>query len=155
LARFATLVFLVGLCALGVWYFCFHEAEPRNDLERFQGEWKLTNIVPGDPEGSVLPMGVRISGDRWRYVVAGRDGKSFAITLDETSTPKKIDLTLLDSEGKPLGKYGSHGVYETQGKSIRVLVEPVYKPRPTDFTSPDSVVWTLSRAKLQRVEPGK
>lgn len=150
LVRLATLVLFMGLCALGVWYCGFHEPEPRDDVGRFQGEWKLTSVGAGDAEAEAAPTGVRISGDRWRYLIAGRDGGSFAITLNETTTPKQIDLTLLDAEGKPVGKYGSHGIYETVDRTIQIRVEPVTRPRPQEFTSPDAVVWTLTRTKLQQ-----
>jgi uncharacterized protein (TIGR03067 family) len=94
-------------------------------------------------------VAVRITGDCWQYLAAGSVGKTYRITLDETTNPKQIELTLLDADGNPLGGYRSHGIYSIDRKTARVLVEPVNKPRPTNLDQPDALVWTLTKVKLQ------
>jgi uncharacterized protein (TIGR03067 family) len=139
------IVLLLGGCCFAVWYWGFHG--PSDDIGRFQGNWKQTlggrKYQEGD-EG-VPGVAVRITGDRWQYLVGGKEVKTFQITLNETSSPKEIEMTLLDANGKQVGQYRSHGIYTIDGKSARVAVEPVNKPRPNDFDNADTIVWVLTR----------
>ncbi len=149
--RLAAIVLFVGTCGAAVWYWGFHEPEPKDDLGRFQGDWKQTAGGREEHEGGEKNPGVaiRITGDRWQYFSGGKERKVFRITLNESASPKEIDLTLLDSSGNPVGGYGSHGIYTVDRKSARVVLEPVNKSRPKDFDNPDAVVWVLTRVKFE------
>lgn len=154
LGKVAAFVLLLGVCVAAVWYWGFYEPEPKDDLGRFQGDWKLTIGASGENEEEESPLrAIRITGDRWQFLAGGREieGKTFRITLNETVNPKEIELTLLDATGDPVGRYRSHGVYTIDRKTARVLVEPVNKPRPTslDNPGPDANVWVLTKVKLQ------
>ena len=68
LRRAAIIGLLAGtVAAFMVWFFAFHEPEPKNDYKRFQGDWKLG--TPGRPDITF----VRVSGDRWQYISNGED----------------------------------------------------------------------------------
>jgi uncharacterized protein (TIGR03067 family) len=151
LGRVMLVVLSPGICVLAVWYWGIREPEPKDDLGRFQGDWKLVIGGRNEEENEDEPprTAVRITGDRWQYLAAGREGKAYRIKLNETADPKEIEMILLDAEGNPVGGYRSYGVYTIDRKTARVLVLPVNKPRPTDFNHPDSVVWELSKVKLQ------
>ncbi|HEV3436383.1 MAG TPA: TIGR03067 domain-containing protein [Gemmata sp.] len=155
LGKMAAFVLLLGVSGAVVWYWGIREPESKDDLGRFQGDWKLTIDGQSEQEGEdERPLrAVRISGDCWQYLAGGKEieGKTYRIKLNETTTPKEIELTLLDAAGNPVGRYGSHGVYALDRKTARILVEPVNKPRPTnlDNPSPDAIVWVLTKVKLQ------
>ena len=76
-----------------MWWFAFREPEPKNDVERFQGEWKL-----GTPDRPDITF-VRVSGDRWQYISNGQEARAFRMTLNESANPKQIDLELIDTKG--------------------------------------------------------
>jgi uncharacterized protein (TIGR03067 family) len=155
LGKIAAFVLLLAICGGAIWYWGIYEPEPKDDLGRFQGDWKLTIGDPGEntEEDESPPRAIRITGDRWQFLASGKEieGKTFRITLNESATPKEIELTLLDATGNPIGSYRSRGVYTIDRKTARVLVEPVNKPRPTnlDNPGPDANVWVLTKVKLQ------
>ncbi len=145
------IVLLIGVCGAAAWYWGIREAEPRDDIGRFQGDWKLASGMREIKEGNeeVFPIAVQINGDCWQYLVGGKELKRFRITLNETASPKEIDLALIDAEGKPIGEYRSQGIYTIDRNTARIVVNPVYKPRPKVFDDPDAVVWALTRVKLE------
>jgi uncharacterized protein (TIGR03067 family) len=135
--------------AFAVWYWAFHEPEPKDDFGRFQGEWKLVvSGRDGSPEDDRTPyLPVRITGDQWKYL--GANERTYRMTLNEAASPKEIELTLLDQVGNPVGAYGSHGIYTVERKTARIRVEPVSKPRPDRIDDPDGVVWVLTKVKFE------
>jgi uncharacterized protein (TIGR03067 family) len=151
LARGSWIVLLVGICGGGIWFIFLREPSPKDDLGRFQGDWKLTFEGRGenDPTEKLPTVGIRISGDRWHYLVGGQETKSYQITLQESSSPKEINLALLDKSGAPVVGYLSHGIYSIDGDSARILVEPANRPRPKGFDGPEAVVWSLTRARFE------
>lgn len=158
LGRIVAIVALLLACAGATWYWAIYEPEPKDDLGRFQGDWKLISGARDENEGDdrLPPKVVRIAGDRLKFLMGGKEGKTFRIELNETASPKEIELTLLDAHGNPAGGYRSRGIYTIDRHIARLILEPVNKPRPRDFNDPDSVVWELSRVKLTMpAEPGK
>ncbi|HJZ57566.1 MAG TPA: hypothetical protein VKE74_21535, partial [Gemmataceae bacterium] len=85
MAPFAAVVVLVA-AGLAVWYWGFRQREPRNDLERFQGDWQVSIA------GRKTPLVFRVSGDRWQSIANAVEGKPYRITLNEAADPKEIDL---------------------------------------------------------------
>jgi uncharacterized protein (TIGR03067 family) len=148
LAPLAGLVVLVGLVGLAVWYFLIREPEPRNDLERFQGDWAVSAAGRG-PRNAI-----RVSGDRWEYV----GGKAYRMTLNEAANPKEIDLEPLDLPKLVGPPPRLHGVYEFEGNnSVRVILGPAILPRPKSLADPD-VILVLTKVTLEtepRPEPVK
>ena len=42
LGKVVAVVLILGVCGAAVWYWGIHEPEPKDDLSRFQGDWKMT-----------------------------------------------------------------------------------------------------------------
>ncbi|WP_162271894.1 TIGR03067 domain-containing protein [Gemmata sp. SH-PL17] len=131
-----------------MWYFAFRTPEPRDDFSRFQGEWKLT---VADREKQ-MPITVRVSGDKWTWLVGGTDQKRYAMTLRPDTNPKEIDLTQLTADDSPLQERrgGSsvpvvlRGIYTIEGDKAKLVTAPNPLPRPTTFDADDGPpVWVL------------
>jgi uncharacterized protein (TIGR03067 family) len=147
---------VVGLAAVGfaVWYFLIRTPEPRNDLERFAGEWKLTDARQRSGESEEVRLGVRVKGDTWTYVAAGGEGKAFRITLNEAAAPKEIDLELIDTTGLRGPTPRMRGVYAFEGNTkVRVRLKDATQPRPKSLDDPDATDWILTKVKLEHAPP--
>jgi uncharacterized protein (TIGR03067 family) len=140
--RLAPLVALLAIGGAALWYFALREPEPRNDLERFQGEWQITR------DGKDTPNAVRINGDTWEYV----GGKAYRMTLNESA--KEIDLELIDTTGLVGAAVKMHGLYAfTDNRTVRVLIRDTSRPRPTVLDDPDELPLTLKKVKLEKNPP--
>ncbi|WP_162671939.1 TIGR03067 domain-containing protein [Gemmata massiliana] len=131
-----------------MWYFAIRTPEPRDDFGRFQGEWKLT---VADREKQ-MPITVRVSGDKWTWLVGGTDQKRYAMTLRPDTNPKEIDLTQLTADDAPLqerrgestGAVVLRGIYTIEGDKAKLVTAPSPLPRPTTFDADDGPpVWVL------------
>jgi uncharacterized protein (TIGR03067 family) len=153
--RLAIALALVGLGAggFGLGYAVLRDAGPRDDLGRFQGEWKVA--VPGRTDAA--PLVIRVTGDTWTYVAGGMPRGSYRLTLDPAANPKEIDLLMLGPDGEPLVRPGGplvgaevklHGVYRVEKDRATVALAPASEPRPTSLDDPgDAQVLNLERAK--------
>lgn len=144
----AALVVVLVLLGGALAYFALRG--PRDDLGRFQGEWKLTTA---DRE-SQFPTTVRVTGDKWVYRVADKDQKRYAITLRPDADPKEIDLTQFAADGTPVlekrdGTFVPvvhRGIYTIEDGKAKMLTAPNPHPRPTSFDATDGApVWLLER----------
>jgi uncharacterized protein (TIGR03067 family) len=143
----ALLALAVALAAVAVWYFAIREREPRNDLERFQGDWQIAVATGGEPRRT--NNAIRVTGDRWEYVTDATT-KAYRVTLNETANPKEIDLELLDVAGLRGARVKMHGVYAFDGnKTVRVRINVTTEPRPATLDEPDANVWVLTKVKLE------
>ena len=143
LLRLGPIVALLAVGGAAVWCFAFRESEPKNDLERFQGEWRITR------DGKDTPNAVRVSGDTWEYV----GGKAYRMTLNEPA--KEIDLELIDTTGLVGAAVKMHGLYAfTDNRTVRVLIRDTSRRRPTVLDDPDEVSLVLKRVKLERNPQG-
>jgi uncharacterized protein (TIGR03067 family) len=133
-----------------VWYFAARPPQPRNDLERFQGDWQL---VVND---RATPNVVRIAGDRWQSSANAVEGRAYRIMLNEAANPKEIDLDPVDP-GRFVGPAPRlHGVYAFEDNvTVRVRVNDTTGPRPNALDGPDAVVWVLLKVKPQSAPDGK
>jgi uncharacterized protein (TIGR03067 family) len=144
-------VFAVGF---GVWYFAIRTPEPRDDLGRFQGEWRLA--VPALARGNqpaargILGVTIRVTGDRWVYLDNGKEQKRYQLQLRPEANPKEIDLVMLGADDRPTDKV-IRGVYVIDRDRAKVLHAPDPDPRPatTDETDPkfEGSVWLLERVQ--------
>jgi hypothetical protein len=141
---FVRLALVVAVLAVGgaaAWYFALREPEPRNDRERFQGEWQVSR------DGHDTPNVIRVTGDTWEYI----GGKAYRMTLNESA--KEIDLELIDSSGLVGAAVKMQGIYAfTDNRSVRVLIRPAQRARPKTLDDPDEVPLELKRVKLGRNE---
>lgn len=149
--RVVAVVALVVLAALAVWYFAVREPEPRNDLERFQGEWRITVAAGGQKRGT--DNAVRVSGDRWESITPATS-RAYRVAVNESASPKQIDLELLDTAGLRGAPVKMHGIYSFDGnRSARVVMGPANEPRPTNLDDPEGTVWLLTKVKLEEKAP--
>jgi hypothetical protein len=137
-AALVALVVLVAVAAFAGWYFALREPEPRNDRERFQGEWQVSR------DGKETPNVIRVTGDTWEYI----GGKAYRMTLNESA--KEIDLELIDTSGLVGAPVKMHGIYAfTDNRSVRVLIRPALRARPKTLDDPDEMPLELKKVKLQ------
>jgi hypothetical protein len=140
--RIAPIVALLAVGGAAVWYFALREPEPRNDAERFQGDWQITR------DGKPTPNAVRVEGDTWEYV----GGKVYRMTLNEPA--KEIDLDLIDTTGLVGAPVKMHGIYAfSDNRSIRVLIRPALRPRPKTLDDTDEMPLELKKVKLEQSPP--
>lgn len=148
------LAVVAGLILTGIvlWFVVIRTAEPRNDNERFQGEWKLR--VEGREKQT--PVRVRVTGDKFVFLVGEHEQKRYTITLRPETNPKEIDLTQLLPDGSPVLERHSEnaqftpvtlrGIYTFADGQARILTAPNSLPRPTAFDTEDgSPAWLLER----------
>ncbi len=157
--RLTAVAVLVGLAmvATAIWYFAIRESEPRNDAERFQGEWKLVDARQGEnAEDEGFRVAVRVTGEQLQFIHGGGEGKAYRFTLNETTDPRQIDLELLNGPKLIGPAVKMHGVYAfDENKSVRLRVRPGTDPRPKTLEDPDATEWLLTRVKLEAApKPG-
>jgi len=142
LARVAALVVILAAGGFAVWYWGFRG--PRDDLERFQGDWQVSVA------GRKTPVVIHVAGDQWQSVSNAVDGKVYRITLNAAPDPREIDLDPVDTAGikGPVPKL--HGIYAFDGNNtVRIRVNDTTEPRPQTLDDPDAVVWELTKVKLK------
>jgi uncharacterized protein (TIGR03067 family) len=139
---------LVALLAVGAW---FALRGPSDDLGRMQGDWAVKGA-----DGRERAV-VRIEGDRWTYYSGGQPRGTSRIALNPAATPKEIDLTALEPDGRPKtftrgavgGEMKEVGVYALAGDELRVAKAPAWNggTRPKSLDYPDGPpALTLVRA---------
>jgi uncharacterized protein (TIGR03067 family) len=162
--RRMALVLAVAAIAFGIWYFAIRTPEPRDDFGRFQGEWKIA--VPADPSDKhgekqpaariVQGVTIRVTHDRWVYLLGGKEQKKYTMVLRPEANPKEIDLTQLAPDDKPLIQKWPppprpvmiRGIYTIERDRAKIVSVPGDEPRPTDLDATDGVtVLLLERVK--------
>ncbi len=109
------------------------KAEAEKDLKKFQGVWTFVSVETG---GKVLPaeqfkgMTVTFAGDQ--YTVKKGDEVIQVATqkLDPSSSPKSMDVTVIDGLNKGAVLLG---IYDIAGDTLKVCFDPEGKKRPTQF----------------------
>ncbi len=143
--RLVAVVTVLGVFAgFATWYFLIRAPEPRNDVERFRGDWQIAIA------GRDTPNVIRVEGDRWQYQAGPTDGKAFRLTLSEAASPREIELELIDAPKLVGPPVKIRGVYVFDGNNTaRLRINPAPQPRPTTLDDPDAMEWVLTRVKLQ------
>ena len=142
------LVAVVGAFAFAILYFALRQ---RDDASRFQGEWRLT-LAEREKQP---PITVRVTGDRWVWLVGDKPQNRYTMTLRPDANPKEIDLVQLAPNDNPrlekrVGEEFTpvtlRGIYLIQDGTVKLLVAPNPLPRPTSFDATDGdPVWLLER----------
>ena len=108
------------------------QAGDQQDLEKFQGTWKLASATR---DGKALADKVKqitivFKGDTFRFpeLAEYATSKEGTIKLDATKTPKQMDATSTGGEVML-------GIYDLEGNRYKVCFAPVGKPRPSEFVS--------------------
>jgi uncharacterized protein (TIGR03067 family) len=108
-------------------------AAPKTDLDRFQGTWYLVKALQDGkslPEDKVKQTTIVFKGDTFRYPgsVEYATSKEGTIKLDETKTPKEMDVISTE-------KVALLGIYAMDEGGYKVSFAPEGKPRPTALGS--------------------
>jgi uncharacterized protein (TIGR03067 family) len=116
---------------------CNHQASapaaPKTDLDRFQGTWYLVMAMQDGntlPEDKVKQTTIVFKGDTFRFPGSAEyaTSKKGLIKLDETKTPKEMDVTSPEKEVML-------GIYALEEGGYKVCFAPAGKPRPTAMGS--------------------
>ena len=103
---------------------------PRGHPDQFQGVWEIIELtIAGNP---VPPRNTRMifEGNSCKLASAGGVVVSMTFTLDPTTNPKHIDLTIFTPRRTP-----ALGIYELSGDELRICYSTREAPRPTEFAS--------------------
>jgi uncharacterized protein (TIGR03067 family) len=137
--------------------------QPKTDQDLIQGKWVFVSLTVGGKMGwndEAPPKSLTFTRDTTAFVAANGGGKEVTFhsrfKLDQSRTPKQVDFTALDGEGK--GETTAC-VYELQGDTLK-LCQP-RRPggdRPTTLESREGstdLAWVLKRAEQPKPEPVK
>jgi uncharacterized protein (TIGR03067 family) len=129
------------------------QGDAAKELKKFDGTWKIVALQKG---GQVigagdLPEGMRLvfGGGKVTVVMPGPDGKDekrvSAFKIDPTKKPKHCDVTHEDGNEKDKTL---PGIYEWDGKRLKMCVNDGGNERPIAFASPEGsrvMFFTLER----------
>jgi uncharacterized protein (TIGR03067 family) len=123
------------------------------DMRRFQGTWKVISMEIVQPNGGLhrLPdwgergtTGVRVSEDRWTYLVNGRDSSSYLMNVEPGDKPAAINWYVGQQKDNP----GMVGIIRRKGDRVTILYYATTpSQRPKTFDNPPNGWWILT---LQR-----
>jgi uncharacterized protein (TIGR03067 family) len=125
-------------------------AEDKKDDARkaFQGTWTIVHTKKGDAKDKepVTAPTVVFDGDKYRIKAGDKVVEEGAFAVDGSKSPKHIEVAA--TAGMDKGKKW-HGIYEIEGDTLRAVVGPTDKDRPTKYDNPPEGVrsFTLKRAK--------
>jgi uncharacterized protein (TIGR03067 family) len=124
--------------------------EKKADQKDLQGTWRAVLIEMNGkpiPAADVKPVQVIISQDR--FAIKGLAGyelkKPYRMRLDGDRKPQTIDLT---PSNFTADEDIVHGIYEQQGKALKICLGVPGKERPHEFMSKDNpghLVFILER----------
>jgi uncharacterized protein (TIGR03067 family) len=125
-------------------------ADDKNDDARkvFQGTWIIVDTKKGDKKEKepVTAPTVEFDGHKYRIKAGDRVVEEGTFTVDGSKSPKYIEVAA--TAGMDKGKKW-HGIYEIEGDTLRAVVGPTDKDRPTKYDNPAEGVrvFTLKRDK--------
>lgn len=118
-------------------------AEAAGRRDSLQGTWTL---ISGEALGEALTDQqlqdgkLVITGDRYRVTLEGHGTTTGLQKLDESLSPRTIDIT--PDSGPDKGQ-SFLGIYQVAGDEFRIAIAPPGDNRPADFsTAADSGRWT-------------
>jgi len=119
------------------------------DLDKLQGRWvvvALTESGKEAPKDSVKGDEFVVKGSQYT-MKTGKDTYRGGLKLDAGKTPKQIDATFIDDQGKEQGK--ALGIYELSGDRLKICWKHKGE-RPTTFASPPDSGVRLMELKRDR-----
>lgn len=120
--------------------------DTKDDRKAFQGTWTIVDRKRADTKEPVTAPTVVFEGDKYRIKAGDKVVEEGTYKLDGSQSPKHIEVTA--TEGKDKGQKW-HGVYEIEGNTLRAVVGPTDKDRPTKYDNPPEGVraFVLKREK--------
>jgi uncharacterized protein (TIGR03067 family) len=122
--------------------------DKKDDRKAFQGTWTIVDRKKGgdkDKEPVTAPT-VVFEGDEYKIKAGDKVVEEGTFSVDGSKTPKHIAVAA--TAGMDKGKKW-HGIYEIEGDTMRAVVGPTDKDRPTKYDNPPEGVraFTLKREK--------
>jgi len=120
--------------------------DKKDDRQAFQGTWTIVDRKKADDKEPVTAPTVVFEGDKYKIKAGDKVVETGTFKLDGSKSPKQIEVAV--TEGMDKGKKW-HGIYEIQGDSLRAVVGPTDKDRPTKYDNPPEGVraFVLKREK--------
>jgi len=123
-------------------------ADDKKDDARkaFQGTWTIVDRKKADSKEPVTAPTVVFEGDKYKIKAGDKVVEEGTFKVDGSKSPKHIEVA--STEGMDKGKKW-HGIYEIEGDTMRAVVGPTDKDRPTKYDNPAEGVraFTLKREK--------
>ena len=120
--------------------------DTKNDARKaFQGTWTIVERKKVDNEPVTAPT-VVFEGDKYKIKAGDKVVEEGTFAVDGSKSPKHIEVAA--TEGIDKGKKW-HGIYEIAGETMRAVVGPTDKDRPTKYDNPPEGVraFVLKRGK--------
>jgi uncharacterized protein (TIGR03067 family) len=123
--------------------------EAKKEIKKFQGTWKFDSV---EAEGKKLSLDMFkdstlvIKDDKFTFT-EGKETHKGTFKVDVSKKPKTIDITF--TEGPEKGKT-IIGIYELEGDTYKVCLDPEGKKRPAKFATKEGsgiVLEVLKREK--------
>lgn len=117
-----------------------------DDKKAFQGTWTIVDRKKADTKDPVTAPTVVFDGDKYKIQAGDKVVEEGAFKVDGSKKPKQIEVE--STAGMDKGKKW-HGIYEIDGDTMRAVVGPTDKDRPTKYDDPPGGVrsFTLKRGK--------
>ncbi len=128
------------------------EDAARKEYARFEGAWKIVSL---EIEGKKLPemffKGSRLvlKGPEFTYQEGGMTSKG-TYRVDVSKKPKQIDITFSDGPEKDKTLLG---IYELDGDTYRLCINPTGKDRPTEFAGKPGTGHVLEVLQREKEAP--
>jgi uncharacterized protein (TIGR03067 family) len=123
-------------------------ADDKKDDARkaFQGTWTIVDRKKADSKEPVTAPTVVFEGDKYKIKAGDKVVEEGTFTVDGSKSPKQIEVAA--TEGMDKGKKW-HGIYEIEGETMKAVVGPTDKDRPTKYDNPTEGVrsFVLKREK--------
>lgn len=114
----------------------------------FQGTWTIVHTKKGDAKDKepVTAPTVVFDGDKYKIKAGDKVVEEGTFAVDGSKSPKHIAVAA--TAGTDKGKKW-HGVYEIEGDTLKAVVGPTDKDRPTKYDNPPEGVraFVLKREK--------
>jgi uncharacterized protein (TIGR03067 family) len=112
------------------------------DLKKMEGTWEAKLYIADGKKWSpeqLKTLKLIVKGAGVNELIIGDKKLHGSYKLDESASPRRIDITLTEGPDKGRKKLG---IYELKGDTLRICVGPLGGERPKDFISrPRTRVW--------------
>lgn len=139
-SRTAILCLVVGTFGLA-------RADEKDEQKALRGTWQYTSIEWGglNLTGELLgEMNITFDGDKFTMKMGDKVVRAGTTKFDPSKTPKTIDLTITEGEGK---ETTTLGIYKLDGDTLTHCLASDNKKRPTEFKAGNGVQAILETAK--------
>lgn len=112
-----------------------------SDLSKLQGTWDVVEYLYQGRRSLSEPAQVRISGDRFEFIVRGEVRSKWVVLLDPKTSPRTLDRRIGDDSRGLL-----RGIYRFDGDKLILCHECATAQRPRGFDQNGVYLITLRRA---------